>query len=112
MEQPQPGALADLVAAVRAIVQQARVAAIADANLRPEGLAEGLGVVLGELTLASEYPYLSPSGTNDCATVGASGEFGPYGPGTDPAFDPDATEVTVTVQVTVTYAIEEATEAS
>lgn len=76
MGQPQPGALADLVAAVRAIVQQTRVAAIADANLRAEGLAEGLGVVLGELTLASEYPYLGPSGTDDCPPRGHPASLG------------------------------------
>ena len=128
IDQPQPGDLVDLVAEVHAVakrsgltvlhvgaryeaadcaslMQEARVAAIADANLRAEGLAEGLGVTLGELMLASDAPYYGPTGLDTCTSPGTSGDFGPYGPGTDPAFDPDATEATATVQVTLTYAI-------
>jgi uncharacterized protein YggE len=92
-----------------ALMQQARDAAIADANQRAEGLALGLGVTLGEIVQASESPYFGPTGTDSCAPAGTVGDFGPYGPGTDPAFDPDATEATVTVQVTLTYAIATAT---
>lgn len=131
IDQPQPGDLTDLVAAVNAVVQrsgltvlhvgaryeaadcvsliqEARVAAIADAKLRAEGLAQGLGVTLGELTQASESPYFGPTGMDTCALAGTSAEFGPYGPGSDPAFDPNATEATVTVQVTLTYEIDAA----
>lgn len=129
VDQPQPGDLTDLVAAVNAVsqrsgltvlyvgaryeaadcaslTQEARVAALADANLRAEGLAEGLGVTLGELSQASESPYFGPAGVDTCTSPEISGDFGPYGPGTEPTFDPDATEVTVTVQVTLTYAID------
>lgn len=132
IDQPQAESLIDLVSALTAVaqrtgltvlyigaryeaadcaalIQQARDAAIADANLRAEGLAQGLGVTLGELTQASESPYFGPTGMDSCAPAGTAGDFGPYGPGTDPPFDPDATEATVTVQVTLTYAIETAT---
>lgn len=131
IDQPQSGALVELVSAVTAaaqqaglsvlhvgaryeavdcvaLLQQAREAAIADAQLRAEGLARGLGVTLGELVQAGEYPYFGVTGTDSCAPAGTQGAFGPYGPGTDPAFDPDATEATVAVQVMLTYAIEEA----
>jgi len=86
-----------------ALTQRAREAAIADAKVRAEGLAQGLGLTLGGLTQASEPPYFGPAGMDSCAAPGAE-TFGPYGPGTDPAFDPEATEATVTVQVTLTYA--------
>ncbi len=128
IEQPQAGDLIDLVAAVQAVakqsglavlfvgaryeaadcaslVQEARVAAIADAQVRVEGLAQGLGVTLGELTQASESPYFGPIGIDPCSLAGTSEGFGPYGPGTEPAFDPNATEVTVTAQVTLSYDI-------
>jgi uncharacterized protein YggE len=131
IDQPQGEDLATLVAAIRAtapnggltvlhvgaryeaadcaaLVQQARDAAIADANQRAEGLAQGLGVTLGELLQASESPYFGPTGTDSCAPAGTAGDFGPYGPGTEPAFDPDSTEATVIVQVTLTYAIDTA----
>ncbi len=86
-----------------ALTQRAREAAIADAKVRAEGLAQGLGLTLGELTQASEPPYSGPAGMDSCAAPGAE-TFGSYGPGTDPAFDPEATEASVTVQVTLTYA--------
>ncbi len=102
--QPQPGDLTELVAEVRVVaqrsgltvlhvgarydaadcaslIQEARVAAIADANLRAEGLALGLGVTLGELTQAIESPYFGPTGMEACGSTGMSGNFGPYGPG-------------------------------
>jgi uncharacterized protein YggE len=131
IDQPQRENLANLVAAIHAaapnggltvlyvgarydaadcatLMQQARDAAIADANQRAEGLAQGLGVTLGELVQAGESPYFGPTGTDSCAPAGTEGDFGPYGPGTDPPFDPNATEAMVTVQVTLTYAIEAA----
>lgn len=129
IDQPQGDDLANLVAAIHAaapnsglavlhvgvrydaadcaaLTQQAREAAIADANQRAEGLAQGLGMTLGELVQASESPYFGPTGADSCAPAGTQSDFGPYGPGTDPAFDPSATEASVTVQVTLTYAIE------
>lgn len=131
VDQPQGDDLARLVAAIRAaapnsgltvlhvgarydaadcasLTQQAREAAIADASQRAEGLAQGLGVTLGELVQASESPYFGPTGTESCAPAGTEGSFGPYGPGTDPAFDPNATEARVTIQATLTYAFEPA----
>ena len=128
IDQPQGEDLAALVAAIHAsapnggltvfhvgaryeaadcvaLTQQARDAALADANQRAEGLAQGLGVTLGELTQASESPYFGPTGMDSCAPAGTADDFGPYGPGTDPAFDPDAIEATAIVQVMLTYAI-------
>lgn len=128
LDQPSSGDLIDLVAAVRTVaqqsgltvlfvgaryvaadcaslVQEARVAAIADATARAEGMAEGLGVTLGELTKATESPYYGPTGVDPCALTGTSDGYGPYGPGSEPAFDANATEVAVTVQVTLSYAI-------
>jgi uncharacterized protein YggE len=90
-----------------ALVQAARLAAIADAKQRAEGLAQGLGITLGDLTLASEFPFFGSSGTGSCDPTGTSQVFGTYGPGSEPAFDPNATEVVVTVQVTLTYAFAE-----
>jgi len=80
IDQPQSGAMVELVSAVTAaaqqsglsvlhvgsryeaadcvaLLQEARDAAIADAKLRAEGLAQALGVTLGELVQAGEYPY-------------------------------------------------------
>jgi uncharacterized protein YggE len=128
IDQPQREDLVDLVAAIRAaaqdgglsvlyvgaryeaadcaaLTQEARDAAIADAISRAEGLAQGLGLALGELTQAAEFPYYGPTGTDSCVPTGTGGDFGPYGPGTEPAFDATATEATVTVQVTLTYEI-------
>lgn len=128
--QPQPGALADLVAAVNAaaqqsglsvfyagalydaadcasLIQDARMAAIADAKQRAEGLAQGLGVTLGGLTFASEYPFFGSPGTGGCDPAGTAQYMGSYGPGSMPEFDPNSTEVVVIVQVTLTYAFTE-----
>jgi len=89
-----------------ALMQQARTAAIADATVRANGLAQGLGVTLGALQQASEMPYFGSAGSDGCAAAGTEVDFGSYGPSSEPAFDPDTTEATVTVQVTLTYAFD------
>ncbi|MGH2560796.1 MAG: SIMPL domain-containing protein [Thermomicrobiales bacterium] len=97
-----------------ALIQQARDAAVAAARERAEGLATAVGVTLGELVQASETPYFGPSGGGGCVAEGAPGEFfGPYGPGTDPPFDPTAeAEAEAYVQVSLTYAFGAATDAT
>jgi uncharacterized protein YggE len=131
VEQPEPGQLADLVQAARAaagqaglgvyyvgatfevddceaLLQAAREAAVADARVRAEGLAEALGATLGDLVQASETPYFGPTGAGGCVEgvpPEAAGS-GPYGPGTEPLFDPSAGPVAVAyVQVTLTFAL-------
>ena len=85
--------------------EQARDAAIADAQERAEGLAAGLGVTLGELVQASETPYFGAPEAGSCAPEGSETFFyGPFGPGTYPLFDPESTEATVSIQVSLTYA--------
>jgi uncharacterized protein YggE len=86
------------------LVQQARDAAIADARARAEGLATSLGVTLGELVQASENPYYGPPDSGSCAPEGMESAFGPYGPGTYPAFDARSIEATVSIQLSLTYA--------
>ena len=86
-----------------ALLQEARDAAIADARLRVEGLATSLGGTVGELVQASETPFYGPAGTTTCEP--GSGVFGPYGPGTLPAFNPGNVEAEVYVQVTLTYTL-------
>jgi uncharacterized protein DUF541 len=131
VEQPEAALLIGLVAAARdaapgagmtilhigaqyeaadcaALIQQARDLAIADAQKRAEGLATGLGVMLGDLVQASETPYFGLPEAGSCAPEGSEFVFGPYGPGTYPAFDPESTEAAVAVQVTLTYAFGEA----
>ena len=87
-----------------ALFQQAREAAIADAQVRVDGLAISLGGTLGALIQASESPGYGPYGVSNC---GSSGQFsGPYGMNSLPSFDPSSPEATVYVQVTLTYAFE------
>lgn len=129
VDQPTQGQLADLVQVAReatsqaglsvyyvgarfeaddcaAQVQEAREAAVADARTRAEGLAVAVGATLGDLIQVSDSPYFGPTGTGSCDQglppdiVG----FGPFGPGTDPAFDPALeAEAVVYVQVTLTF---------
>jgi uncharacterized protein YggE len=88
-----------------ALVQEAREAAIADAEARAQGLAAGLNQELGELVQASETPYFGPVDSGSCAPAGMEGAFGMYGPGTLNTFNPETTDATVTVQVVLTYAL-------
>lgn len=87
-----------------ALTQLAREAAIADAQVRAAGLAAGLGVPLGALVQASEAPFFGSPGGGTCMPEGMEMHFGPYGPGTFPAFDPAMTSAIVSMQVTLTYA--------
>jgi len=88
------------------LLQEAREAAIADAQTRAEGLARGLDVTLGDLVQASETPYFGLVGGGSCAPEGTENIYGYYGPGMEAPFDPTATEATTTIQVTLTFAIE------
>jgi hypothetical protein len=90
-----------------ALIQQARDAAIADARERAEGLANGLGVSLGELVQASETPYFGSPEAGSCAPEGTESFYGPYGPGTYPDFDPESVAARVSIQVTLTFAFDE-----
>jgi hypothetical protein len=92
-----------------ALVQEARVAAVADARARAEGLADALGVALGDLTQAADNLYYGPyggiSGTGGCGPSTPE-DFGPYGPGMLAAFDPTVpAEAVAYAQVTLTFAL-------
>ena len=101
-----------------ALQQQAREAAVADARTRAEGLAQALGVALGDLVRVQESPFGSPLGleglavpvgpqvADACAPVSPAGA-GKYGqPGSGPPFDPAAAaEVRTVVQVELTFAL-------
>jgi Protein of unknown function (DUF541) len=131
LDQPEAGLVDGLVQAVRdaappyglavlhmgaryepadcaALTQKAREAAIADARTRAEGLAQGLGVTLGDLVQASESPFYGAPSGGSCDPMGAAAYSGPYGPGTYPTYDPNITEATVSIQVTLTFEIGEA----
>jgi uncharacterized protein YggE len=88
-----------------ALIQAARDAAVADARQRAEGLARSLEVELGELVHASEPGFFGPTGAGSCSPAGYAGVFGPYGPGTENAFDPHQTEASVAMQVILTFAV-------
>jgi uncharacterized protein YggE len=138
VEQPTQGELVDLARAVReatseagltvyfvgvryeatdcaAQVQEAREAAVADARERAEGLATAVGATLGDLIQVSESPYYGPTGADSCSgsLPPDAAAFGPFGPGTDPAFDPSLEAVAITyVQVSLTFALGSASEAT
>jgi hypothetical protein len=138
VEQPTQDQLADLVQAVReaagqagssvyhvgarfeaddceAQVQAAREAAVADARARAEGLAAAVGATLGDLIQVSESPFFGPTGAGTCGEglpPDIAG-FGPFGPGTEPAFDPSLeAEAVAYVQVSLTFALGPAGEAT
>jgi hypothetical protein len=124
---PQQDQLSDLVAAAReaatganlslfyvgatyiaadcaTLVQQAREAAVADAEARAEGLAQAIGASLGPLVQAIDAPYFGPEGGDACAAAGTGIIYGPYGPGTGAPYDPNApAEAVAYMQVTLTY---------
>ncbi len=87
-----------------ALLQEARDAAIADASQRAEGLAASLDGTVGALIQASESPYYGSQGQSSCEPA-LDAMFGPYGPGTLPLYDARSAEVTVYVQVTLTFAL-------
>jgi uncharacterized protein YggE len=102
------------VADCSALTRKARELATTDAQKRANDQAEVLGVSLGKLLVSSELAPTSPRDATGCTvvqpgfgdswwTAGSSGL-------TVPAFSPTApTEATVTVQVSLAYAIGETT---
>jgi uncharacterized protein YggE len=87
-----------------ALIQSARDAAVADARERAAALSESLGMPLGELVQASETPFFGSPEMGACAPEGTEWlSYGPYGPGTYPAFDARSVEAKVTIQITLTY---------
>jgi uncharacterized protein YggE len=89
--------------------QQARTAAVADAQARAEGLAEALGVELGELIQAADGSiFYGPYGGDPTRCVSQLFSDTGYGPGVDPPFDPThPAEVVIVANVTLTFAMGE-----
>ena len=95
-----------------ALLQEASDEAVADARVRAERMARSLGVELGELVQAAEMPYFDTS-LGGCGQTMPGTSYGPYGPGTEQPFDPTLpAEATVAIQVTLTFAMGSATEAT
>jgi uncharacterized protein YggE len=84
-----------------ALERAAMEAAVDDAGERANELAGVLGVGLGGVTGASNYSY-SPYGGTPCD----GGYFGPYPLGGVAYAEGQASDVSVFVQVSVTYAIQ------
>jgi uncharacterized protein YggE len=94
-----------------ALEQEALTAAVADARANAERLAVALGGELGALVQAADGSFFGYE------SIGCSpempDEFGPYGDGTEPAFDPSKpAEVVVYTQVTLTYELPTTGEAT
>lgn len=95
-----------------ALQQAAADAAVADGRERAERLARSLGVELGELVQAMELAYFDPAGGGSCG-LRIPGMFGQYGPGMEQPFDPALpVEATVSAQITLTFAMGAASEAT
>jgi len=87
-----------------ALLRQARTAAIEDARDNGRGLAEALGVSLGDTLGAAEYSY-SPYGPSPCDPTFEMSYYGPYGyegPSYDPAMP---AEVQVVSNISLAFAI-------
>jgi Protein of unknown function (DUF541) len=96
-----------------ALLQEASDAAVADARTRAERMARSIGVELGDLMQAAETPYFDPAMTGSCGQQLPGMSYGPFGPGTEQMFDPALpAEATVAVQVTLTFAMGPAMEAT
>jgi uncharacterized protein YggE len=100
------------VADCRPLSRAAREIATADAQARAQEQAEVLGVTLGKLLVSSEAAPAEPRDETGCAVFPPGFGDSWWTPGsvglTVPAFDPAAPpEASVTVQVTLVYAIEE-----
>lgn len=94
-----------------ALEQEARTAAVADARSNAENLAVALGGELGTLVQAADSNYFGYD-TSGCSPA-MPDDFGPYGDGTEPAFDPSKpAEVVVYAQVTLTYELAVTAEAT
>ena len=82
--------------------QEASDAAVADARVQAEFLANSLGAELGALTQAMDSSFLYGGLPDSCGTS-LSG-FGQYGPGMDQPFDASVpVEASVTTQLTLTF---------
>ena len=89
------------------LAQQAREAAVADAQQRAAGLADALGVELGELVQAADGSFFfGPFSLDPTACVSQAGMETGYGPGIEPPFDPSQpAEIVIVTTVTLTYAM-------
>ena len=84
------------------LLQAATDAAIADARVRAERVANSLGAEVGALVQVMDSGFYG-TGTESCGSP-AMPNYGPYGPGIDAPFDPAApVEATATAQVTLTF---------
>ncbi len=102
------------IADCRALTRQARELAVADAKARAEDQAQILGVTLGRLIVSSEPGPERPRDATGCEVYNATFGDSWWTPGsvglTVPAFDPNApAEASVSVEVTLVYAIAEPT---
>ena len=87
-----------------ALIREARQAAADDARERAEGLADVLGLRLGEIVLASETPFYGDGAGGGCGAPvpGPAGGKGTYYPPFDPTAEP---EVAVFAQINLSFAI-------
>jgi len=84
-----------------ALLREARRAAVEDGRDNGEGLADALGVSLGELLAASEYAY-SPFGPSPCDPTFDTSPYGYEGMSYDPAL---LAEVQIVSNVALTFAM-------
>jgi uncharacterized protein YggE len=84
-----------------ALLREARRAAVEDGRDSGEGLAEALGVSLGDLLAASEYAY-SPFGPSPCDPTFDTSPYGYEGMSYDPAL---LAEVQIVSNVALTFAM-------
>jgi uncharacterized protein YggE len=84
-----------------ALLREARRAAVEDGRDNGEGLADALGVSLGELLAASEYAY-SPFGPSPCDPTFNTSPYGYEGMSYDPAL---LAEVQIVSNVALTFAM-------
>jgi uncharacterized protein YggE len=86
-----------------ALLAEARGAAVEDARDNGAGLAEALGVGLGDIQGASEYSY-DPYGYSGCQSQSGTPVYAQYeGPPYDPA---QPAEVQIVSQVTISFAMQ------
>jgi uncharacterized protein YggE len=84
-----------------ALLGEARRAAVDDGRENGEGLADALGVSLGQIVAASEYVY-SPIGPSPCEPAFDTYPYGYEGTAYDPAMP---AEVQIVSNVALTFAM-------
>jgi len=84
------------------LLKEARKAAVEDARNNGAGLAEALGVGLGEIQGATEYSY-DPYGYSGCQSQSGGPVYDKYMPPYDPA---QPAEVQIVSQVTISFAMQ------